>query len=275
MSPKANHGGRGGWIALGALLILSGSMTALESTPARAATYLGAELVELKPEDRVAVAHRQPVQLLFQFQTKGAPNGRATKMLKKQVTDVVKASGLFSDISDDPTPNGAILSVQIDDLADAKDTSDAESKGFVTGATFFVAGSTVRDKYQCNVDYVAGPTAPKISKVARQTLYFQMGLINHPPEGAVKIGGLNDAVMTMVRQVVANPLNEVAKDPGFQIAEAPAPAATPTVAADAVVPAPSTAPAASVASAAQPQPAAPTATPAPDAPTGAPAPAQP
>jgi hypothetical protein len=55
---------------------------------------------ELQPQERLAIANPQPVQILFQFQTNGAPNGRATGVLKKMVTDDVKASGLFSDVGD-------------------------------------------------------------------------------------------------------------------------------------------------------------------------------
>ena len=97
MLSKVNHGGRGGWIALLALAALSGPVATLAPRPAGAAEYVGAETPDVKAEDRAVVAHPQPVQVIFQFKTKGAPNARATKMIKSQVLDVIKASGDFSD----------------------------------------------------------------------------------------------------------------------------------------------------------------------------------
>jgi len=200
------------------------------ASAASAAAYISDSITDLKPEDKVVVAAPQPVQLIFQFQTKGAPNARATKLLKQKVIDTVKASGLFSSISDDAVPNGAILSISINDIASPKDMSDAEGKGVITGATFFVVGSNIADHYLCTVDYVASPTAPKIERTARHALIVQMGIINSPPPNAVKIGGVNEAIYTMVRQIVSNPLNEVAKDPGFlgasAASQAPPPAAS-------------------------------------------------
>src|SRR5690349_3209064 len=72
----------------------------------------------------------QPAQLLFTFQSKGAPNARATSFLKDQVLETVKASNLFSSVSTDPVPGGALLSVVINNVPV---TDNAYSKGFATG----------------------------------------------------------------------------------------------------------------------------------------------
>lgn len=219
------------------------------ATTATAAMYIGAGLTEVKAADRAVVAHPQPVQLLFVFQTKGAPNAAATKFTKQMVTDTVKASGLFSEVSEAPVPNGAILSVVINNVVEPQEMRDAEAKGVLTGATFFVAGSNVTDHYIGTVDYVAGPTAPKISKSARQILITQLGLINSAPKDAIKVGGGKAAITALVNQIVGNPLNDVGKDPGFQVGEAAPPAAAPAPAAPAPTtqvaptPAPATEPA--------------------------------
>ena len=234
------------------------------ATGAAAAEYIGNVLTEVKAEDRVTIAHPQPVQLLFVFQTKGAPNARATKFLKQQVFDTVKASGLFSEVSEAPTANGAILSVVIDNVVAPKEMKDAEAKGMVTGATFFIAGSNVVDHYISTVDYVGGPTAPKMTKTAQQVLITQMGLINSAPTGAVKIGSIKDALAILVKQIVGNPLNDLGKEPGFQVPDAGATASP--AAASPSAPAPTTAPAAPVAA-----PAAPATTPAAEGGSAAPA----
>jgi hypothetical protein len=231
MAYKARSASSGlfGWArAWFATLLLVLAMASV-ATAASAAAYIGDGITDLKPEDKVVIASPQPVQLIFQFQTKGAPNARATKLLKQKVVDTVKASGLFSTVSDDAVPNGAILSITINDIASPADMADAEGKGAVTGATFFVVGSNIADHYLCTLDYVGSPTAPKIERTAHHSVIIQMGMINKPPEHAVKIGSANDAVFTMVSQIVANPLNDVAKDPGFSgAAAAPAPPAATT-----------------------------------------------
>ncbi|HEX4183702.1 MAG TPA: hypothetical protein VHY34_10640 [Caulobacteraceae bacterium] len=258
------------WLALAAGLLIAMSYFAGPQA-VRAASYIGADLKDVKPEDRVTVAHPQPVQILFEFQTKGAPNARGTKLLKAQVMDTVRASGLFSEVDETPAPNGALLNIVINNVAKPQDMTSAEAKGAVTGATLFIAGSTVADHYEATVDYIASPAAAKITKTAQQVVLFQMGLINKPPENAVKIGNITEAVMAMTKQVVANPLNALAADPGFQPQTAPP--ATATASAAQSPSSPATTPATPATPAAPPTPAVPAAASAPAATPPATAPA--
>jgi hypothetical protein len=184
--------------------------------PSSAAAFVDAGVPDIKAGDWVKVARPQPVQLLFQFQTKGAPNGRATTFLKQTVVDTVKNSGLFSEVDETPVANGAVLNIVINNVVDPKQLQEAEGKGAVTGATMFLAGNSVRDSYVCTVDYVAGPNAPTITKTAHHGVIVQIGIINSTPTNAVKVGSTKDAVFTMARECVSNPLNEIAADPGFQ-----------------------------------------------------------
>ena len=196
-------------LALGLLLALAVPRVS------EAATYVGAATGDVKPADKAVIASPKPVQLLFQFKTKGAPNGAATKFTKDKVTQAVKDSGLFSEVSEGPVAGGAILNVVIDNVVEPGAISEATGKGFVTGATFFIAGSNTTDHYLCTVDYLGAPDAAKITRTATHTLIMQMGLINSPPPNAVRIGRMDDAVFTLVRQIVANPLNEIGRDPAF------------------------------------------------------------
>lgn len=239
---------RGRFAARAMALAIAGvtfGAVAVAPTAASAAAYVGAALKDLKAEEKVVVAHPQPVQVIFSFHTKGAPNARATKELKDEVMKAVTASGLFSTVSEQPVANGAILNIVIDNVIDKGEMAKAEGQGFVTGATFFVAGSNVTDHYVSTLDYVANATAAKITRSAKQSIIVQMGLINSAPQDAVKIGGMRDAVYTMTRQVVSVPLNDIARDPGFTgeatAAAVAAPAATP---APTATPAPAAAPAA-------------------------------
>jgi hypothetical protein len=206
---------------------------------ASAAGYVGSELGDVKPEARVVIASPQPVQLLYQFATKGAPNKAATKFTKDAAVAAVKASGLFSEVSEAPTPNGAILSVTVDNVPPDGSLTNAAAKGAVTGATMFIVGSNTRDYYKATVEYVSGPNAAKVTRTANHSIVTQIGLVNSEPSDAVKVeGGMKGSVMTMVRQIVSNPLNALASDPGF--VPAPAPAAAPATPAPAEPAAPAT-----------------------------------
>jgi hypothetical protein len=220
------------WAAAG----LMAAAMMVSAAPATAGAFVDAALGDVKPEQKVVIANPQPVQLLFEFRTKGSPNARATKQIKPDVVAAVKASGLFSDVADGPTPNGAVLNVVIDDVVTPEDSQAAAGQGFVTGATFGLKGSTVRERYNCDIDYVGSPTASKISRTAHHSILVQIGLFNGTPDNAVKVdGGIKGAVSMMTRQIVSNPLNDLARDPGFApTAAAPAPIAAP---ADASAPA--------------------------------------
>jgi hypothetical protein len=248
--------------ACGLALLLAAIMVGVTGERANAAVYVDAALTDVSVEKRAVIAKPQPVQLLFQFQTKGAPNQQATKFVKQVVVDTVKASGLFSEISEGPVANGAVLNVIIDNVVDPGQMKAAAGKGAMTGATLFIAGSTIQEHYSCSIEYVGGPDAPKISRTARHSIYTQLGMINSPPPNGVKAeGGVKGAVFIMARQIVSNPLNDLASDPGFAPGSEAAPAAPATPAPPTELEAPTTpAPATPATPAAQPaQPAQPAA----------------
>jgi hypothetical protein len=205
------------------------------AAPALAATYIDTSGIhELKPEERIAISDPKPVQLLFQFQTNDAANGRATQGLKQAVVDAVKASGLFSEVVDGPAAGGAILSVTINDVFDKK---SVESHGFLTGLTFGLAGTVVTDHYICTVEYVSGGAdAPKVTKTVEHNIFSTLGLKSAPPN-AEKVDSLDTAAFRMLREVIGNALNGLAADCAFN-PNAPAQAVT----APAAPPAPTTAP---------------------------------
>lgn len=245
--------------------LLAAAALVFSAGGAGAGIYLDNGLSDVKPEQWAKVAQPQPVQLLFEFQTNGAVNARATKFLKAKVVETVKSSGLFSDVLDQPAPNGALLHVVINDVVNK---SEAEGKGFATGLTFGLAGNTVADNYDCTVEYVPGPNADKISKTAHHRLYSQVGMTAPTPPNATKAASLQEAIFTMTRQCVSNPLNAVAGEPAFGgVVASAAPAAAPA--------APTTTAAAPTAAAPAGEPTAPAAPDAPKAPAAADAPKTP
>jgi len=108
--------------------------------------------------------------------------------------------------------------------------NDAYRKGAVTGLTFGLIGNTVGDGYICTVDYLAGSNAPKITKTVRDAIYTSIGATTTEPEHAQKMKSLKEAGEYMTRVVIANGINELAKDPAFATQPAPVtpPAPVPT-----------------------------------------------
>jgi hypothetical protein len=174
--------------------------------------YVDTALKDVPADKGKKVTHPQPVQLLFEFQTKGATNPRATEFLKEKVTGLVSNSGLFSQVVSSPASNGSVLNIVINNVPL---TENAAEKGFVTGLTFGLAGSAVTDGYICTVEYLAGQNAQKISKTVRHAIHTTLGASAAPPN-AVKSESMEDALNTMLRQIVSNGLNDVASDPSFK-----------------------------------------------------------
>lgn len=174
-----------------------------------ASFYVDTALSDVKSTDLKKPAATKPVQLLFAFQTKGAPNGAATNLLKGQVTDLVKTSGLFSSVSE--SPEGSILNITINNVPL---TDDAAAKGFMTGFTFGLVGATVTDGYVCHVDYVPAAGAPKVSYEIKHAIHTGIGAGSAPPNLKPAANG-EEAVRTMTRQIVNNGLMKLSNDPRF------------------------------------------------------------
>lgn len=197
--------------------------------------YVDTSLPDLTPAQKLQVANPQPVQLVFEFQTKGTANSQVTDLLKPIVLTAVKDSGAFSQISDLPAANGALLHITLNNVELNDTANDAYAKGTITGLTFGLIGNTVGDGYICTIDYLPGTTGAKITKVVRDAIYTSIGATTTKPEHAQQMKSLKEAGEYMTRVVVENGINELVKDPSFAVA--PAPTAAPTVAPAATQPA--------------------------------------
>ncbi|CAN5823791.1 hypothetical protein BH11PSE8_BH11PSE8_30200 [soil metagenome] len=174
--------------------------------------YVDSNIKEISAAAYKKPAEPKPVQLLFEFQTKGTLNTRATDTLKAEVREQIKSSGLFSAVEDKPVADGALLSVTLNNVPM---TDDAFTKGFVTGFTFGLVGSQVSDGYVCTANYLPEARAAMITKSERHAIHTTMGASNAPANG-VKAESLLAAVHTMTRQIVSATLNDLAKDPSFK-----------------------------------------------------------
>ena len=175
-----------------------------------ASFYVDTATKEVPAYQKPASPH--PVQVVFEFQTKGVTNARATQYLAPQVLEQIKSSGLFSDLKTTPVESGALLSIVLNNVPL---TDDAFGKGFVTGLTFGLAGSQVSDGYVCTMKYLAQPQAPAISSTARHAIHAVMGAKDAPANGT-RMDSLEMAVKTMTRQIVSTALDALSRDPEFK-----------------------------------------------------------
>jgi hypothetical protein len=156
----------------------------------------------------VKPAQPKPAQLLVEFQTKGVANPGGTQQLKPMVADAVRSTGLFSEVRDAPASGGGVLSVTLNNVPLG---DDAFSKGFMAGLTFGAAGQQVTDGYICTVSYLpAGKTTPVV-KTARHAIHTTMGA-KDAPANSYKASDMEDAVRTMVRQVMGVALADLSRD---------------------------------------------------------------
>lgn len=177
-----------------------------------ASFYVDTATRDVPPSDMKKVAQPGPVQVLFEFQTKGVQNARATDHLRTQVFDQIKASGLFSAVDDKPVANGALLSLKLNNVPLS---DDAFSKGFVTGLTFGLAGNQVSDGYICTVEYLGPAQRSPIVKTARHAIHTVIGAKDAPANG-IKAESIEEAVRTMTRQIIGTALKDLSFDPNFE-----------------------------------------------------------
>lgn len=154
----------------------------------------------------------QAVQLVFEFQTKGAPNATATKFLKDGVLKQVQESGLFSSVQEEPSTGAALLNITLNNVPL---TDDAFSKGFAAGLTFGLAGASVSDGYICTAKYLAPASNQALEKSARHAIHTTIGNAA-TPGNAEKIENIQDGVRKMARQIVSQVLNDLSADARFK-----------------------------------------------------------
>ncbi|WCM93389.1 hypothetical protein M5C99_01240 [Acidovorax sp. NCPPB 2350] len=176
-----------------------------------ASVYVDTATREVPAADIQRPAAPADVRLTFEFQSQGAPNARATQLLTDQIRTQVAASGLFQEVRD-TAGQGGWLHITLNNVPV---TENAAQQGFVTGLTFGLAGSAVTDGYICTVKYLPPDGGPAVEASARHAIHTTLGNAS-APANAVKSASMEDAVRTMVRQVVANALRDLSRDPRFQ-----------------------------------------------------------
>jgi hypothetical protein len=177
--------------------------------------YIDNGLGDLRSENAVHVGAPLPVQLSFEFQNKDGPDGETTGELDGYVRDTVENSGLFSSVGTSPVPGGAILHVVIREVPLSDNGYTAFGKSIFNNFSHGLFSDTVKDGFVCTIDYTPAVNAAPVNREARTSIYIDPSISADPPDNATKLFGLNEAVILATRQLVANTLNEVAKDPSF------------------------------------------------------------
>lgn len=177
-----------------------------------ASVYVDNQVPEIPASQYRKPETAHPVQVMFQFETKGVANLHATAHLKARVIEQIRASGLFSAVSEEAAADAASLSLILNNVSI---DDNAFAKGALTGLTFGLAGSQVGDGYVCTATYRAPAAATPIVRTARHAIYTTLGA-KSGPAGATQAANLDDAVTRMTRQVVSTVLNDVTQDPSFK-----------------------------------------------------------
>jgi hypothetical protein len=168
-------------------------------------SYIDPALPNLRAQDIAPVGSPKPVQLLYEFRTKGAANARATERSKPIVMETMQKSGLFSSVSETPVAGGGTLTMVIDNISL---TDDAVGKGFRTGLTFGLVGNMVTDGYVCTATYSAGGKVA--STTVKHAMHTTVGNASGPP--GIEPMKPNEAVPIMLRQITLNALQGLRKE---------------------------------------------------------------
>jgi hypothetical protein len=187
------------------------ALLALAALTGCATHFVDGAVRDIKPAEFSRPAQLKPVQVVFEFQTKGVTNARATEFVKKSVIEHLKASGLFELVDDKPVAGGALLSVTLNNVPL---TDDAFAKGFMAGLTFGAAGAQVTDGYICTMTYLRPGQASPVVKTARHAIHTTVGAAS-VPANAYKAASIDEAIKIMVRQILALTLNDLSRDPAF------------------------------------------------------------
>lgn len=199
-----------------AMVCALGAGLALSGTAAHAAKwFVDNKLGDVPPAEKAVPATPQPVQLLFEFQRDGGPNPRATKQVKPWAIDALKQSGVFSDVVETPTANGAVLSIKFNNVVKKEELDKVKGDAFKAGLGFGLFGGVVAtDNYIVSFEYLPAGGTPPITTTVNHALHMKFGKKDVEIPGT-QVKNVTEAVQTVVRQVMQRGANNLASDAAF------------------------------------------------------------
>ncbi|NWG87346.1 MAG: hypothetical protein HXY26_07555 [Hydrogenophilaceae bacterium] len=148
------------------------------------------------------------VALTVKGYTSGTENNRATEFWQRQFSKSLTDTQVLVPASPKDQPK-AKLDIQIDNVADI---GQAAGKGFITGLTFGLAGSTVTDGYVMKATYT-NPEGKAINHEYRHAIHSMIGNTD-PPPGVETMSPL-EAVARVTDDLVAKLLRDLRKDGAY------------------------------------------------------------
>jgi len=205
-------------LRLAKFLPIFAALLALIALPQAASAmkyFVANALGEVKPEEKVTPASPQPVQIIFEFQRDGKPNAKATKVIKPMAIEDIKAIGAFSEVTEAPTANGAIISIKFNNLVIKEEVDKAKSQAFGAGLGFGLFGGVLAvDHYLVSIDYVPATGAAPIHTEVKHELYGKYGKKDVEVPGT-QYKNVDEAVKVLVRQALDRGVNNIVSDPAF------------------------------------------------------------
>lgn len=192
-----------GLAVLSCAMVLTGCLTAK--------SYVDPALPVVSRANIAAPATPHPVQVAFEFRTKGSANAAATAELQPRAVAVAAESGLFSAVSRDAAgPGAGLLTVVIDNVP--LEGENAAAEGFGTGLTFGAVGTMVTDAYVGTVTYSRGGQTTSVN--LRHALHTTIGN-KAGPEGLTGMTPV-EAVHQVIDQIIWNGLDQLADRRAFE-----------------------------------------------------------
>ena len=168
--------------------------------------YVDRTLPPASKADLAAIAAPQPVQFLYEFQTRNSANARATESTRERALNVVKDSELFSAVSGEPQANQRRLTVVINNVPI---TQDAAAKGVGVGLTFGLVGTVVTDGYECKA-VLSIPGAEPMTLQYKHAIHTSIGN-TAPPPGLTPEPSPQDAVTKLINQLMWSIMRDLSK----------------------------------------------------------------
>jgi hypothetical protein len=116
-------------------------------------------------------ANPQPVQLFFEFKTKGNVNSTATEVFRPKIVALFERSKCFSQVTSTDTANGRSIFLTIDNFPV---TNDPGGEGVKVGLTFGLVGTIVTDGYKLEGS-IKEAGKPPVKKSYTHALHTTLG----------------------------------------------------------------------------------------------------
>lgn len=146
-----------------------------------------------------------PVALTVKGLSQGSESSRATEFWSRQFNKALTDSQVLVPVAGTEAP-AYTLSIEMDNVGDV---GKAAGKGFVTGLTLGLVGSTVTDGYVMRAS-LGGPDGRTSSHEYRHAIHSMLGNAS-PPEGVQTMSPL-EAVIQVVEDLVAQMLRDLKAD---------------------------------------------------------------